>query len=129
MGVKGTIFYLLIVLLTACSGDYGHKVVGDNLTVYFTDRNDEKLAEDIAIFWKENQLIATGKQDLQLVRLKEKIELRIIANVPENVKNMSFEERKLLGELERKMQVEIREKSLQLVICNDKFEPIYIPTE
>lgn len=129
MGVKGIVFYLLFVLLSACSGDYGHKVVGDNLTVYFTDRNDEKLAEDIAVYWKENQLIATGKQDLQLVRSKNKMELRIIANTPDNVKNMSFEERKLLSELERNMQTEVGEKSLQLVICNDKFEPIYIPTE
>ncbi len=129
MGVKGIVFYLLVILLSACAGDFGHKVVGDNLTVYFTDRNDEKLAENIALFWKENQLIAADKQDLQLVRLKETVQLRMIANVPENVKNMSFEERKLLSELEQQIQANMDEESLQLVICNSKFEPIYIPTE
>lgn len=127
--MKGIVFCLLVILLSACAGDFAHKVVGDNLTVYFTDRNDEKLAENIALFWKENQLIAADKQDLQLVRLKETVQLRMIANVPENVKNMSFEERKLLSELEQQIQANMDEESLQLVICNSKFEPIYIPTE
>lgn len=123
------LFCGLVILLMSCNSDYGHKVVGDNLTVYFTDRNDEKLAETIAIFWKENDLIGETKQDLQLVRLTKKIELRIIANDPKNVKNMSFDERKLLAELEQELQKEIGESPLQLVICNNKFEPIYTPTE
>lgn len=129
MGVKGIVFCLLIVLFTACSGDYRHNVVGDNLTVYFTDKKEETLAEKVALFWRDNKLISGEKQDLQITRTGKIVELKMIANHPESVKNMPFEERKLLADLERELQIELKEPTLQLVICTNKFEPIYRPTE
>ena len=113
------------MLVLSCDSDYGNKVVGDKFSVYFTDVKDQKLAEEIAMYFKENELISSQKQDVQLVRLKKKLQLRIIANQSKDIANMPFEERKLLTELQTSLHKEVIEAPFELVICNDKFEPIF----
>lgn len=117
-------FTLFIALIFSCSSDLGNKVVGGNLTVYYTDVNDQKLAESVAMYFKENELISTQKQDLQLVRLKNKIQLRLIATDEENIKNMPFEERKLLTDLQSDLYQQVFNSPFELVLCNNKFEPL-----
>ena len=78
-----------------------------------------------AVYFKENELISSQKQDVQLVRLKKKLQLRIIANQSKDIANMPFEERKLLTELQTSLYKEVIEAPFELVICNDKFEPIF----
>lgn len=125
--MKLTFLILLLGFIYSCTSDtdFGNKVVGDKFTVYFIDKNDEQLAEKIAIYFKDNDLITTQKQDVQLVRLKKSIQLRLIANAPKEINQMSFEERKLLTDLQTSLYNEVIKKPFELVICNDKFEPIY----
>ena len=107
----------------SCGSDFGHKIIGDEFTVYFTDVEDQNLAEEVANYFKDNELISNQKQDVQLVRLKNKIQLRLIANDPESCSRMSFEERKLLTDLQTKLYNEVIEEPFELVLCNNKFEP------
>lgn len=123
--MKINLIFLAVLLLSACGADYGHRVVGDNLTVYFADTKDQDLAENVAVFWRNKDLMTTNKQDLQLVRKPDLYELRIIANEPKKVKDMPFEERKLLLELQNELADSLFKKPLQLVICNANFEPVY----
>lgn len=117
-------------LLLSCGGDHGNRVVGDNFTVYFTNKKDQKLAEDIALYFKQNNLISNQKQDIQLTRFNKRFQLRLIATgSKEQVKNMSFEERKLLTELQTSLYKNVIKKPFDLVICNNKFEPIYTLNE
>lgn len=122
--MKVVFFIILSLLFLSCDSDYGNKVVGNKFTVYFTDAKDQKLAEEIAIYFKENELISSQKQDLQLVRFKKKLQLRMIATQSKDIANMPFEERKLLTELQTSLYKEVVKAPFELVICNDKFEPI-----
>jgi len=123
--VKKVLFFSLLFLILSCNNDYGNKVVGGKFTVYFTDTKDQKLAEKIAVYFKENDLISNQKQDLQLARVNKTLQLRLIATSPKNAQEMSFEERKLLTELQTSLYKNVFKKPFDLVICNDKFEPIY----
>lgn len=113
-------------MLLSCGGDYGNRVIGDNFTVYFTNKEDQKLAEDLALYFKENNLISSQKQDIQLTRANKRFQLRLITRgSTEQVKNMPFEERKLLTEFQTSLYKNVIKKPFDLVICNNKFEPIY----
>lgn len=123
--MKIVFFFSLLFLTLSCGSDFGNKVVGGNFTVYFTDVKDQELAEKIAVYFKENDLISSQKQDVQLVRENKTIQLRLISSSTDNIKSMPFEERKLLVALKYNLQKEVFKKQFDLVICNDKFEPIY----
>lgn len=122
-----SLFILLLVLLASCTEDMGHKVVGGRFTVYFSDASDEALATDVAQYFKHNNMITGQQQDIRLEKkAKNKYELKLIANNPDKVNQMPFDERvKLLSfqdELEREV---FSQNSLELVICNNQFEVIY----
>lgn len=124
MKVPFILIFALFVLVS-CGEDYGHEIHGGKLTVYFTDRSDEQLAEGIANYWKENDLLTGKKQDLQLVREDDWYVLNIIANRPEEVKEMKFEERKVLLDMQQDLQLKLGEHNLQLVLCDNGFKEIY----
>jgi hypothetical protein len=122
-----TLFWIFILLgLLSCSSDYGNRVEGGELSVYFTNEKDGEKAQEIAEYMRDKDLLSGVQQDLQLVRTEDGYLLRMIASEPELAKNMSFRERKLLLELQRQFQDSVFMKDkIELVICNNKFEPIY----
>ena len=93
-------------------------------TVYFVDEIDEDKAKKVAFYWKENGLITGERQDLQIVKLSDSHQLNIIKSF-EDVKIIPFEERKLLLNLQAKLEEEIFTDGLEIIICNDKFESIH----
>jgi len=124
--LKRVIVFSLILVLFACSSDFGNKIVGGKLTVYYQENSDAEKAEEIANFWKETQLITGEKQDLQLIRDGKGYMLKLISSDDGSVKNMSFSERKLLIDLQKNIRETIfPDYSFELVICNNKFESIY----
>ena len=124
--MKRVLAFSFIFLLFGCSSDFGNKIIGGNLTVYYIEESDIDKAEEVAMFWKKNQLISVEKQDVQLVKVEGVYNLRIISNEDADAQNMSFDERKLLLELQKKVKKAIfPNNTFELVICNNKFEPIY----
>lgn len=116
---------LVFFLLSSCGNEMGNKVVGGNLSVYYLVSSDKDKAESIARYWKNNDFITTQKQDLQLVQYQDGYELRLIARNPDRVKQMPFNERKLLIDLQKELMDSLNLNGLQLVLCNSKFEPIF----
>ena len=125
MNFKTIIFLLLLTGVSACGDDNGHRVLGENLTVYYLDSEDQKLAEDLAIFWRDNDLLSNNKQDIQLVKDDSGYQVRIIAFNPKEVNAMPLEERALLLDLQKQLNDSLFQNDAELVICNSKFKPIY----
>ena len=99
--------------------------MGDQLTVYFNDAAAEKSAEKLAVFWEQNKFVTGKKQDLQLNLEGKNLTLFMISNAPKEVKNISFEEQKMLMDLEDRIQSELfPQYTFNLVITNDQFEPV-----
>jgi len=120
-------FYLIYILLlfSACGSDHGNEVHGGNLTVYFTNTEDQEMAENIARFWKDNDLLTGEKQDLKLVKEGDWYELNIIAKNPKEVAQMSFTERKVLLDLQKSLHDYLKNDHVQIVLSDANFEPLY----
>lgn len=109
--------------MMSCSKGFGHKVMGGDFSVYFEDSRHEKLAEELAFFWKENGLMTGDNQDLQISSENDIFILKLISN--DSNSEVSFKERKTLLKLQEILQEEIFKSQLELEICNGKFETIY----
>lgn len=111
--------------MISCTDEYGNKVTGGNLTVYFDNEKDVELATDLAEFWRDNDLIASQPHQIRITRNKKGYNLNLIAREPKEVKQMSFKERKALIELQSMIRESVfKDKKVDLVLCNDQFEPI-----
>lgn len=94
--------------------------------MYYTDASLSLKAEEIALFWKENDLLTGRQQHIQLTKLEEVFVLNIIQSDKESNLNISFDERKLLNDLQSSIRKTTFPKDkFELRICNNKFEPIY----
>jgi hypothetical protein len=117
---------VFIGLMQSCDSDNRHQLVGGNLTVYYFQESEVKMAEKVAFFWKDRGLLTGKKQDLQLRKIEKKYTLSMIATEKDAVKKMTFDEIQLLAQLKRRLWEDVFDKeSFNLVICNNKFEPIY----
>ena len=113
-------------MFTSCSGDYGNKIIGEELSVFFVNSEDEQLAVDLAKYLKSRKLLSGNKQDVQLIRKGEGHIVKVIAVDPKDAKNMPLNERMLLLELQKELQDSVfTNNSVELMVCNEKFEPIY----
>lgn len=120
-----SIIITLIFLLFACSNKLGNRVEGDKITVFFDTKNDLELAEKIANFWMKEDLVGNNHTYLKLEKSKNHYYLKLIARDQKEAKNMSFEHRLLLLGLQKKIgSILPKSNSIELVICNNKFEQI-----
>lgn len=120
-------FYILLLFFffSGCSSEVENRVTGDNLTVYFPDVKNEALAEKVAMYWKENDLITGKDQDIQLVNSKAGYQLNLIQTEAFKNEPVNFQEQKLLSILRDSLQNNIFKTSLTIAICDNKFAPIY----
>ena len=117
---------ILCTLLFSCKSDDLHQAIGGELTVHYESESDKELAEEILMFWRDNDLLSGKEQDLQLVRLKGVPKLSIIAKDTATIENMPFMEKKLFSELKLKLWKEVfSRKTFKLVISDNKFNPLY----
>lgn len=120
------ISFAALVLFQSCDADKRHKHIGGKLTVYYFDLSEAEMAEKVAFFWKENDLLSSEKQDLQIQKRRGRYTLSLIANDPKSVDEMTIDEIVLLAQLKKKLWEEVfNEKSFDLEICNNRFESIY----
>ncbi len=118
--------FLLLVFLISCSSEQGNRVVGDQLSVYFDLPENEKIAEEIAIYWKENGFLTGKKQDLKIILGENKNQLLLIENELFKEEKLTFKERKLLNDLKNDLQKKIFHTNLEIVVCDENFKPKYI---
>lgn len=124
---KNILFILTMLIgMISCSDSSMHKVVGDQLTVHFENEKDEKVAEKLARFWLENELVTGKPQDIKISSDNDSYAVGIIAVEPQSVKELPFTEQKLLTDLRRQMRADVFDgKMVVLNICNAKFETLY----
>lgn len=118
-------FILLIFILNACSVDYGNKLESDELDIFFKNQKDESLAKEIALYWKNHDLLGNKKQFLQLDHVDGIYQLKLIPTDKFDPKSFTFDERALLKQLQDSLQFIVAPKRLELVIANNNFEPLY----
>lgn len=119
------LLFVSIQLFSACSSDSRHKVVGGQLTIYFNEPKAEKSAEKLAVFWKKNKFITGKKQDLKLTLEGKNLTIFMISKNPREAKDISFDEQKMLVDLETRIQSELfPDYNVNLVITDDQFEPV-----
>ena len=123
--MRTSLFFILFIFLFSCSSDQGNKVIGDQLSVYYDSPQDERLAEEVANYWRDNGFLTGEKQDVRILNQKDKFKVLLIES--ESFKNdeLPFNERKLLNDLKNDLQETIFHSTLELIICNQKFEPKY----
>lgn len=122
---KVVVFFLGFLLITACSDDYGHRIEGKNITVYFEAESDLQPAKELAQFWKRNDFVGKRPQYVKLIQKKKAYHLYLIRT--ESLKNNSlpFFEQKQLLELQELLNDSLHfSKPIELVISNKRFEPV-----
>jgi len=118
------VLLLSLILFASCEGDSYHKVKGGDFTVNYTDRGITEEATALARYWKENNLIAEGKQDIALFFVDKIWIVKLIAGNPKEP--LTFEERKLLIELENDLSEKVfHGDPVSIQISNSKFETVY----
>ena len=123
--MKKLYFLFLLATIVGCSEDFGSEVVGGNLTVFYTNAKDKSLASDLAIFYENNNLIASEPQHIQIIRRKKGYRVNIIAEDFKEAKKMSFKNRKALLKLHGMLQYSIFiNDKVDLIVCDDQFQPI-----
>lgn len=114
-------------ILLSCSKGFGHQVIGDQLTVFYTDESDQELAEKVANYFREHQLLTGKEQAVQLYRSKESLQLRLIATDTSSLRSMSFDEKKILLSFQDELNQSLNSEDwISLCICDDRFKPLYV---
>lgn len=101
-------------------------MIGDQLTVFYNDQQDFGLAEKVANYFRDHKLLTGKEQAVQLHRSNKLILLKLIATDSSSLKAMPFEEKKLLLSFQENLNQEVQpDKPISLVICDDRFKPIF----
>lgn len=118
-------FSFLLFLFVSCGNDYGNKLESDELDVFYTKIENEEFARNIAIYWKEHDLLASKKQSIQLDEKDGVLILKVIPTEKFDASTFSFDERALLKQLQDSLQSHVQPKRLEVVISKNNFETIF----
>ena len=117
----------LIVFLSSCSKGHGNLLQSERLDVYFEFQEDEQLASSLGRFWKDKGFLGSSKQSIRLTKDDEYFFVQFIANHPNNVENIPFQEMKLLMDLQNELDSTVFKEAgtVQIILCNNEFKPLY----
>lgn len=120
-------FIVVFFFLESCSKGYGHKLTAENLNVYFEKKDLEKLANSLGKFWQEKELVGEREQNIKLSENKESYFIHLIISEEFKDAELTFEERKLLFELQKEMDTTIFKslKPCKILICDNEFKTLY----
>jgi hypothetical protein len=120
----------LIPLFFGCTSNSDSVVHGGDFSVYFQNKTDRDIAEQIVRFWKREDLMTGKDQDVKLVRTKEGYDIYLIAIGDKTMDVLSFEEIEALTELKQRLQEEVfKDKKVGIVLTDDSFKPLFRPVE
>lgn len=123
--IKNSSLFLLFILLSACGQDYGNKLESNEIDIYFTNQKDEEIARNIAVYWKEHNLLGNKKQFLQLENDGNNFFLKLIPSEKFQSDQFSYDERASLKKLQDSLQAIVAPQHLELVIANSQFKTLY----
>lgn len=118
-------FTFVFLLLASCGVDYGSKFESKELDIYYTKAENEEYAKKIAFYWKEHDLLGHDKQYIQLDEKNELLLLKIIPTEEIDPNTFSFDEMKLLIDLQDSLQAVVVPKRLEIVLSKNNFETLY----
>lgn len=118
------VFFLGI--FSSCSSGFGNKLQGEKLEIYFPNKDDEQIADQLGKFWHRKGLIGSKKQSIQLVKTEAYYKLKLIASETFDPQTFPVEERILLLDLQRELNDSIFAKTpCRIVICNNEFKELF----
>lgn len=113
-----------ILLLQSCNSGFGNKMTNGELEIYYSDKKLAPLADSLGVFWKKNGFIGSRKQSLKIVEQKDEFQLYMIQTKGID-SELTLDDQLLLEELKYQLDSAVfTTKQVQLVSCNEKFEPI-----
>lgn len=117
------ICFLVSTVVSSCSKGYGTSYIQKNLTVYYTNKNDLKLAKYLADYWFANDLIGEKAQTIRLFNSDDKNrQVQLIALKELDVNSLKFEEIEEIQKLENDLNKTIfKENKVDVVICDSRF--------
>jgi hypothetical protein len=86
------IYFLISSVISSCSKGYGTSYIQKNLTVYYTNKNDLKLAKSLADYWFENGLIGDKAQTIRVFNVDNNRQVQLIALKKIDANSLKFEE-------------------------------------
>ncbi len=117
------ICFLISSVVSSCSKGYGTSYIQKNLTVYYTNRNDLKLAKKLADYWFVNGLIGVKSQSIRVFNVDNKNrQVQLIALKKLDVNSLKFEEIEEIQKLENDLNKTIfKDNKVDVVICDSRF--------
>lgn len=126
MKLKTWLFLFSIVLLSSsCNQNYGNKLESDELDIYYVHSRDESLAKNIGLYWKAKGFLGDKKQYLRLDRAENTPTLQLVVSTKEYASGLSFDERKLLLDLQDSLRELRNAKNLEIELCDNNFQTLY----
>ncbi len=117
----------LLILLIGCSNGHGKSISKGTLTVFYEEEKDAKLADSLALFWKDKGLITGQKQFLKLVpKTKKSYHLLLIANDSIDKQQFPFNEVLAFSNLQSDLRT-FTQRFFTVVLCDGHFQPIFQP--
>jgi hypothetical protein len=115
----------IFLTITGCSNNFGNRLEGENLAVFYVDKKDKELATKLAFFWKDNGLIGSEPQNVRYFSSGKRHFVQLIPSDKFDSRLFSFDERKLLMELQKDLDSAVfNYVGCEIILCNEKFEPI-----
>lgn len=117
-----------IIFLGSCAESADSQVSGGDFTVHFDNPDDKQLAIKLVEFWKSEDLLTGKNQDIKMVRTKTGYDLYLVSTVRKPDDELTFEELSAISELKKRLEKEIfRTKSVEIVIADENFKPMFKP--
>lgn len=116
------IILLLPLFFLSCGGDYGKHVQGENVTVYYTEGVQTAEAVKLLEFWVNRPLIGKERQYIQLTKIKEVYQVKLIPSDSMLLSELPFDYIVPLLELESELaSVVFAGNPCKLVLSDPQF--------
>ena len=113
-------------ILVSCTKGFGNKLTDPDVDIYFEFKEDEQIATELGRYWKSNGFTGNQHQSIRLTKDDEYFYVQLITKDKSGVTQIPFNELKLLMSLQQNLDSAILkgEKGCQIVICDDRFNPL-----
>jgi len=114
-----------MILLVSCGQSMGDRIDIENLKVFYLEPLEKDKAIEFARYWKNQNFLGEEDQFIQLSISENGIILvKIIEKEKYHNEYLSIEVLALLSELERKLEKDVFQKSVVIIITDNTFAEI-----